>query len=32
MRELRDKLVEDHTLRDVLVDHERRIVSLESSR
>jgi hypothetical protein len=32
MRDLRDKLIEDHSLRDVVLDHEQRLVSLEVSR
>jgi hypothetical protein len=32
MRDLRDKLIEDHTLRDVVIDHERRLTTLETAR
>lgn len=30
MSDLRDKLVEDHTVRNVVVDHERRLAALET--
>jgi hypothetical protein len=32
MRDLRDKLIDDHGLRDVVVDHERRLTTLEARR
>lgn len=32
MSDLRDKLIEDHSLRDVVVDHERRLATLEAGR